>query len=193
MSPIHRADINTGREAISPSTIRKSARSFSRRSSSTRPFCAGFVARLFLHPRVALRYRPSHKPRPIVASYLMPHRSMRASEIGSMLPRRSEEEGLPSQSLPPECILVAYPRTLHVPVFAQAEIRLEVLKNVVVSDSSVSPRKYRKPHLPGGGANNKQCSAARPREPASFAQKIVGAIRCQCRRPQAWMRRPRLR
>ena len=142
MSPIHRADTNTGREAISPSTIRKSARSFSRRSSSTRPFCAGCVARLFLHPRVALRYCPSHKPRPIVASYLMPHRSMRASEIGSMLPRRSEEEGLPSQSLPPECILVAYPRTLHVPVFAQAEIRLEVLKNVVVSDSSVSPRKY---------------------------------------------------
>lgn len=178
MSPIHRADTNTGREAISPSTIRKSARSFSRRSSSTRPFCAGFVARLFLHPRVALRYRPSHKPRPIVASYLMPHRSMRASEIGSMLPRRSEEEGLPSQSLPPECILAAYPRTLHVPVFAQAEIRLEVLKNVVVSDSS--------------GAN-KSSAARRGREPASFAQKIVGAIRCQCRRPQAWMRRPRLR
>ena len=43
------------------------------------------------------------------------------------------------------------------------------------------------------GANNKQCSARRGREPASFAQKIVGAIRCQCRRPQAWMRRPRLR
>jgi len=155
MSPIHRADTNTGREAISPSTIRKSARSFSRRSSSTRPFCAGFVARLFLHPRVALRYRPSHKPRPIVASYLMPHRSMRASEIGSMLPRRSEEEGLPSQSLPPECILVAYPRTLHVPVFAQAEIRLEVLKNVVVSDSSVSPPASIENQI-CGGANNKQ-------------------------------------
>ena len=72
-----------------------------------------------------------------------------------MLPRRSEEEGLPSQSLPPECILVAYPRTLHVPVFAQAEIRLEVLKNVVVSDSSVSPPASIENQI-CGGANNKQ-------------------------------------